>query len=201
MFEPFPQLTRFSHDWAVTEKIDGTNASVVIAPVTPDNADTVLDTLGPIGIWACSRSRLLGTTKEADNYGFAKWVQRNAEDLFALGEGRHFGEWCGNGIQRGYSLAEKTLALFDTHRWALNPNRPSCVTTVPVLAEGYLGNPAAEFDTILSRLRDEGSVFAPGFASPEGIVMLHRPSRTLFKKTFDYDEAGKWAENQKRKAA
>ena len=75
------------------------------------------------------------------------------------------------------------------------------MTTVPTLAQGYLHNPATEFEQVLFSLQMNGSVFAPGFMDPEGIVMLHLPSRTLFKKTFDYDEAGKWAENQARKNA
>jgi hypothetical protein len=29
--------------------------------------------------------------------------------------------------------------------------------------------------------------------NPEGLVAFHRASGLLFKKTFEYDEAGKWA--------
>ena len=31
--------------------------------------------------------------------------------------GRHFGEWWGSGIQRGYGLDEKTFSLFNAYRW------------------------------------------------------------------------------------
>ena len=31
-FERFPSLTRFSHGWTITEKLDGTNAQVAIIP-------------------------------------------------------------------------------------------------------------------------------------------------------------------------
>lgn len=33
MFQRFASLTRFSHDWTITEKIDGTNACVIIDPM------------------------------------------------------------------------------------------------------------------------------------------------------------------------
>ncbi len=210
MFEAFPKLTRFSHDWVVTEKIDGTNAQIIIASALDKTYDELAFSLGSfrlpaplndtLHIFAGSRTRLL--TPQSDNFGFASWVQKNALELFKLGEGRHFGEWAGGKIQRGYGLQEKTFALFDAVRWSdLNPDRPAGCTCVPLLAKGYMDNPAAEFDRIMEDLKANGSRFAPGFMNPEGIVMLHRPSGTLFKKTFEYDEAGKWAENQARKAA
>ena len=36
MFEPFPKLTRFSQDWTVTEKIDGSNAQIFIGYIKDD---------------------------------------------------------------------------------------------------------------------------------------------------------------------
>lgn len=215
MFEAFPKLTRFSHDWTVTEKIDGTNAQVIIVNKNePDLTDggsglgmgddeqylpQVLAVQGDLAILAASRTRMLSPND--DNYGFAKWVQRHAPDLFALGEGRHFGEWCGLGINRNYALPTKRFALFNAARWTNNPDKPDCVDVVPVLASGYLDNPSAAFDSVLRDLKQDGSHYSPGFMNPEGIVMFHRPSRTLFKKTFEYDEAGKWAENQARRGA
>jgi hypothetical protein len=62
-----------------------------------------------------------------------------------------------------------------------------------------MDNPGESAAAALALLKDRGSLFAPGFDNPEGIVMRHGPSGTLFKKTFDYDEAGKWAENQARR--
>ena len=67
MFERFASLTRFSHGWTVTEKIDGTNALVSI-----DEAGVVR---------AGSRSRWI--TPEADNFGFAAWVAKHADELRA----------------------------------------------------------------------------------------------------------------------
>lgn len=176
-FEPFPKLMRLSKDWVVTEKLDGTNAQIV---VTEDGQ-----------LIAGSRNRYL--TADSDNYGFAKWVERNAEELLKLGVGRHFGEWYGNGIQRRYGLAEKRFALFNTHRWGSNPTRPACCDVVPVLFEGYGGDLQFLADC-MEDLRDNGSKAVPGFMNPEGLVAFHKASGLMFKKTFEYDEAGKWAE-------
>ena len=204
MFEPFPKLTRFSHDWTITEKIDGTNAQILILPAGDPRLDTcggpaIGTDINDLTVIAGSRTRLL--TPEDDNYGFAKWVQRNATELVGLGEGRHFGEWCGLGINRNYSLKEKRFALFNALRWTDNPDKPECVDVVPTLGSGYFDNPGQAAASILADLKQDGSVYSPGFMKPEGVVMYHRPSNTLFKKTFDYDEAGKWAENQTRKEA
>jgi hypothetical protein len=68
----------------ITEKIDGTNASILI---TDDGSD-----IAGVG----SRTRWI--TPEDDNHGFAKWVKANHEELLKLGPGHHFGEWWGNGI-------------------------------------------------------------------------------------------------------
>jgi hypothetical protein len=214
MFEKFPSLTRFSHGWTITEKLDGTNAQILIvrnADVTNDawvNGFVLASTRDGAEAWddrlsilAGSRSQLLTTTKQGDNHGFARFVADNAEMLFAtLGAGRHFGEWVGKGVnKRHYNLDEKVFVLFNTHRWT-DAELPPRLRVVPVLFEGYADNPGAEAEKALAALRENGSAFAPGFTNPEGIVMRHGPSGTLFKKTFDYDEQGKWAENQQRRA-
>jgi hypothetical protein len=203
MFQPFPKLTRFSHDWTVTEKIDGTNAQILIGRpeegYTPDDTLLWIDPATGHGVWAGSRNRLL-TVGKGDNHGFAGFVQeRAAEIVEKLGEGRHFGEWYGQGIgPRGYGVNPKRFALFNAGRWTGQP-LPDRFDVVPILYQGYLGSTDV-FETCLLGLKEAGSAIAPGFMNPEGIVMYHGPSRTSFKKTFDYDEAGKWAENQARKA-
>lgn len=213
MFEKFPSLTRFSHGWAVTEKLDGTNAAVVImhkdAVGLTDGGSglgmgddeiaipAVLRVIDGFVVMAQSRNRMLSL--EQDNHGFARFVHDNAQALVAtLGEGRHFGEWVGKGVnKRHYNLDQKVFALFNTHRWAGLNELGGRLRCVPVLADNqYLGEPGAAFHDILEGLKVGGSHFTPGFMDPEGIVMRHGPSGTLFKKTFDYDEKGKWAENQ-----
>lgn len=202
MFISFPKLTRFSHDWTITEKIDGTNAQVIIVPASDETAAAHhMSSLACVEdhlVFAGSRTRII--TPDADNHGFAKWVQREARDLVqALGEGRHFGEWCGLGIQRNYGLKEKVFALFNTHRWT-GVDLPDRVRVVPILAQGYMEDVGSEALRQMETLKQDGSRFAEGFGNPEGVVMRHGPSGTLFKKTYDYDELGKWAENQARKA-
>jgi hypothetical protein len=192
VFQPFPKLARLSRGCTITEKLDGTNAQVYL--VDPDTAEPALyealahenplAVVGP-GLWlyAGSRTRLITPGKETDNYGFASWVLEHAEELAQLGEGRHFGEWYGRGIQRNYGLAERRFALFDTSRWPEQRPRPACVDVVPVLHNG-------EFDTdIIARVMWElelnGSKAVPGYMNPEGIVVYHSASRASFKKTFD----------------
>jgi len=212
MFERFPSLTRFSHDWTITEKLDGTNAAVVVDALAgsedfywEDKAIAVVDGLY---VFAQSRTKLITPGKSTDNHGFARYVQDNAEEIVAkLGEGRHFGEWVGKGInKRHYNLTEKQFALFNVNRWN-GADLPKQMTVVPsLLVNSYLDNPGHYAVEFLNLLKEKGSFFGPrnedgtGFMNPEGVVMYHGPSRTTFKKTFDYDEAGKWAENQAAKS-
>src|SRR4051812_11997087 len=120
-FIEFPKMARLSRECIITEKIDGTNAQIFIEPISKEFAEkselvaateNILDIDSPngvnpyvLGMFVGSRTQWI--TPEKDNYGFAKWVQRNSKELFKLGVGRHFGEWWGNGIQRGYGLKEK----------------------------------------------------------------------------------------------
>jgi hypothetical protein len=181
-FIEFPKIARLSREIVVTEKIDGTNAQIYI----PD----------PIGeedgrIYAGSRTKWI--TPEDDNHGFARWVEQNRDELLKLGPGSHFGEWWGSGIQRGYGLTkgEKRFSLFNVHRWggASGPLRPKCCDVVPVLHKGAFQMEA--IDAALDRLRKHGSVAAPGFMKPEGVVIFHTASGYLFKKTIEKDEQPK----------
>ncbi len=171
-FVEFPKIARLSREIIVTEKLDGTNAQVYIS-----------DDLSLVA--AGSRNRWL--TLEADNFGFARWVGENAEQLLRLGPGRHFGEWWGSGIQRRYGLTEKRFSLFNVSRWG--QDRPDCCHVVPVLYQGNFCT--AEIEHALDRLRTEGSVAAPGFFNPEGIVIFHTAANVGFKKTLHKDELPK----------
>lgn len=203
MFEAFPSLTRFSQDWTVTEKIDGSNAQILISidPIANETALFARD--GEFGtyVYAGSRKRFLTPDKQGDHMGFAKWVQENVEALVELlGYGRHYGEWWGHGIQRGYGLTEKRFSLFNVNRWKEEDviHIPR-LHVVPTLVQGaYYDNPGAPFTVFMNKLNDGGSLAAPGYMNPEGIVMYHGRSGTMFKKTFDYDEAGKWAEKHEK---
>lgn len=176
-FTAFPKIPRLSREIYVLEKIDGTNASVYI-----DDTGLML---------AGSRTRWI--TPEDDNYGFAKWVKENEVCLAELGPGHHFGEWWGRGIGRNYSRTNRIFSLFNVHRWENVYNRPACCSVVPVLYRG----PMEEFGVLkgikqaLKQLQEQGSVAAPGFMNPEGIIIYHTQSNTMFKKTLKDDEKPK----------
>ena len=148
----------------------------------------------PYDLWrvqAGSRTRWL--TIEDDNYGFAKWVQDNKEELIQkLGVGRHYGEWCGKGINTGEGLSEKMFVLFDWWRYEVfdcDHYLMKNVRTVPVLYKGKFSYEVIN-DT-MTRLKERGSALTPpGFyMKPEGIVIDINGQK--FKKVFDEEEV-KW---------
>lgn len=173
-FVEFPKIARLAREIIVTEKIDGSNGVVYVG----DDGEVI----------AGSRSQwLIGT----DNFGFAKWVQEHASELRTLGPGRHYGEWWGSGIQRGYGLpkGEKRFSLFNVAKWADVAVRPSCCHVVPILYTGmFLTN---EIEDCLVALKVCGSKAAPGFMKPEGVVIFHPQGNVGFKKTIEKDEEWK----------
>ena len=180
-FQEFPKMARLTRDCVITEKIDGTNAQIAI------------DDQGQMFVG--SRTRWLSAG--ADNFGFYAWAMAHRDELLRLGPGRHFGEWWGQGVQRGYGLTEKRLSLFNTNRWGATrdiekypEDCPSCCSVVPVLYQGVFGPKHCE--NMIERLRHEGSVAAPGFMKPEGIVVYHVAAGVAFKKTIDKDEQHKF---------
>ena len=163
-FIGFRSIPRLMRDCVITEKIDGTNAQVAI---------------GEDGtIYAGSRNRWI--TPEDDNHGFAAWVRDHADELKALGPGRHFGEWWGCGINRNYGIKEKRWSLFRPY----DP-RPVCCSQVPVLYEGLFTTSAVL--ATLEKLAVSGSLAAPGFMNPEGIVVFHIAGNCSFKVTIGND--------------
>jgi len=201
-FEEFPKIGRLTRECVITEKIDGTNAQVHILSIEPDEAVTNIDlvriaiAVNPeqrLVMFAGSRTQYI--TPERDNHGFARWVQECAADLWALGVGRHYGEWWGSGVQRGYGLpkGEKRFSLFNTTRWTAE-TKPSCCHVVPELYRGLFGDRIV--DNMLAKLRAEGSVAAPGFMNPEGVVAFHTAIGVMFKKTLERDEEPKSRQQQ-----
>ena len=180
-FVAFPKIPRWSRDIIITEKIDGTNASIYIDPITNEFL---------IG----SRNRWIQPGN--DNHGFAMWATQNEEVLRRLGAGHHFGEWWGTGIQRRYDLSEKRFSLFNVSLYnaetlaLLNEGLPQILfRAVPVLYSGPNNEQAIRAS--LDRLAVEGSLAAPSYMNPEGIVIFHTASGHLFKKTLKDDEGGK----------
>ena len=192
-FQEFPKMARLSRDIIITEKIDGTNVQLLIT----EDGDLIVG----------SRTRWI--TPQDDNAGFAKWVEGNKKELLKLGAGRHFGEWWGSGIQRGYGLqkGDKILSLFNVGRWALYSTEPKKVLTADpriekyqdILPEGISLVPElyrGEFDTqkineVMEDLKTKGSYAAKGYLHPEGIVVFHIAGNVGFKKTIEKDEIPK----------
>lgn len=172
-FEAFPKIPRLNRMCTITEKIDGTNAQIIIS----DDGE----------IAAASRSRLI--TVDNDNFGFARWVEANRSSLIDLGPGRHFGEWWGSGIQRGYGLKEKRFSLFNSARWT--GCAPACCSVVPVLYSGPFCTDAV--NDVVEHLRVFGSSAAEGFMKPEGVIVWHEAARQMFKVTLEKDESPKGA--------
>jgi len=176
-FQTFNKIPRLSRRCVVTEKIDGTNAQLLI---TEDGK-----------LFAGSRSRWLveNDVLKCDNFGFGAWALQHKDELVTgLGIGRHFGEWWGAGIQRKYGLKEKRFSLFNTDRWK-EDNKPACCHVVPVLYDGMFTT--NEINVTLAHLAFNGSVAAPGFMKPEGIVIYHVAANSFFKKTIEGDESPK----------
>ena len=164
-FIPFPKIARLASTCTVTEKIDGTNACVV---VTEDGE-----------VYAQSRSKII--TPADDNYGFALWCQEHTDELLTLGVGHHFGEWWGLGIQRRYNQDRKRFSLFNVSRW--NDERPACCDVVPTLLVGEFLS--IDFNKVERVLRKGGSVAAPGFMRPEGFMVYHHRLNAYVKHPFD----------------
>lgn len=176
-FEAFPKIPRMKHvSVTITEKIDGTNAQIFV----PE------DPAAPVRYG--SRNRWV--SPGADNYGFATWASQHEDMLRRLGPGRHFGEWWGAGIQRGYGLAEKRLSLFQAHRWlkhGLPEGLPDNVGVVPILWCGSIDT--MDLPGIVSSLFRGGSVAVPGWDKPEGVVVEIGANK--FKVT-DAGDQPKW---------
>lgn len=202
-FVQFPKIGRLSREVIITEKIDGTNAQVFIEELEgfPSNDPNCIAQFDGLAIFAGSRTKWI--TPKDDNDGFAKWVLKYAEELVKLGPGRHFGEWWGAGIQRGYGVPDKRWSLFNVTRWHLageeprtiptqdprvtkqTQELPACCGLVPVLHQGLFDTAVVE--RALFHLESSGSVAAPGFTKPEGVVVFHTSANVGFKKTLGGD--------------
>jgi hypothetical protein len=200
-FEPWPSISRLNKDAIYTEKIDGTNAAVVIEPYTTDtDKSKAVDVVSVDGdlyaVWAQSRKRFI--TPGDDNFAFALWVYDNAPALVrTLGVGRHFGEWWGKGIQGSYGLTtERRFSLFNVKRWehTLDWNKGHELVPqlymVPVLERSTFSTERAK--ELVHELRYTGSWASPGFMKPEGVVVFHTASQTPYKTFLENDDLHKF---------
>ena len=197
-FKSFPKIPRLFRDCVITEKLDGTNAQIYIEySPNPGGIYAWWDGVGMFtNIYAGSRNRWI--TPENDNYGFASWVVSQGEQLVKLGPGHHYGEWWGNGIQRGYGLKEKRFSMFNVARWRASCSESGDLTdllsvhgldVVPVLYRGPFSEEIVH--TVLGELAGKGSVAAPGFLNPEGIIVFHEAAKSLFKVALEKDSMPK----------
>ena len=191
-FKAWPKIPRLSKmQCSITEKLDGTNASIHIAALPhvsegdqPKHDPNLLAyrygmDASAWGMWAGSRTRWI--SPENDNFGFAKWAQDNSKVLFEqLGPGTHYGEWWGQGIQRTYGLTKKYFTLFNPWRYGAgqNPEIPTAseqikqdklLGTVPILSQAQYS--PSEVGEATYQLETTGSVAVPGWMKPEGIVV------------------------------
>lgn len=177
-FQAWPKIPRHvGFNVIISEKIDGTNACINVGE------DLKIQSVQ-------SRTRLIDVHN--DNFGFANWVEANKEVLESfLGEGRHYGEWAGPGIQSNpLKLTQKTFFLFNTHRWEdksriLHPQ----VSVVPCL---YIGTYyEGLFGDVMDKLYKKCYLHQNDEMEPEGIIIYWPQTRTMEKMTYANSE-GKW---------
>lgn len=170
-FQKFKSIPRLIRPIVVTEKIDGTNGCVYV------------DEEG--GVHPASRNQWLNPDKP-DNYDFGAWVRQHASELKDLGPGWHYGEWWGIGVARRYNISERRWSLFNVSKWG--KDRPECCHVVPTLGRFETGiSFVDDLENCADQLLEGGSVAAPGYMYPEGIVIFHEAAQQYFKFTFDGD--------------
>lgn len=184
-FQAWPKIPRLfgNKPIIVTEKVNGSNAAIQI----PEDDS---------GVFAQSRKKVI--TPTSDNFGFARWVDANADELKdLLGYGIHFGEWYGEGIQKNeLRITGKRFMLFNVTRWApefedgLKVERFEAlgIEVATVVYEGPMHTPAIQ--SAVDHLRVNGSAHRPG-GKAEGVVVFHVASGELFKVMCENDDMAK----------
>ena len=173
-FQPWPKISRsVLGDCVMSMKMDGTNACVIIEE-------------GKI-VGVQSRKRMINVGKDNDNFGFASYVSQNEAKFLQLGEGRHYGEWAGLGIQKNpHNLENKQFFLFDTRRWGEHNPPPEGINVVEVLYQGEYTK--SKVDEVMNELKTRSET--EGWKA-EGIVVYFPKLSTMEKHTFEYSK-GKW---------
>jgi len=211
-YPKFGSIPRLNRDITVTEKIDGTNGLICLEKhqfgssiELEDNPDpTILgfwfdeelseDGLPEYEWWVRAGSRNRWITPSQDNAGFAAWVYENGPSLIKdLGEGHHYGEWWGSGINRGYDLpkGEKRFSLFNANRWYGVGFQTVNLGVVPEMARSTGKYLNVVVDAEIDYLKRYGSLAQPGYMRPEGVVIYHRAMNGYFKVTIEHDEIPK----------
>jgi hypothetical protein len=180
-FAAYPKLGRLARgEMTITEKIDGTNACVVVED-------------GQIALVQSRKCIILpeGTSPTLrDNAGFAGWVYAHAAKIAeALGEGRHYGEWAGPGIQKNpLDMIEKRFFLFNTNRFPLDrivhiQRSVAHISVVPTL---YTGDFCMDtIHEILRTLVEQGTQVAQAGSGAYGEGVVVSVFGSKFKMTRD----------------
>ncbi len=201
-----PKLKRFGitpelfSEATLCERIDGHTVGIHIEPLKTDPAS------GEVGVragdvmfmgatqhaqfyrvWVQNRNRII-TPDQRDVAGVAAWAQAHAAQLAeTLGPGIHFGEWWGYKICRGYGLGpgDRRFSLFNTMRWSfIDGTQVPSLYISPVLWEGDLGQGWGTIVEEMDKLLAGGSVAAPGYRHPEGVILYHHGADTMMQHTF-----------------
>lgn len=200
-FVAWPKTPRLYREILITEKLDGTNCCIVFQDAGEDydfipSASLVTDGVSAYEVGVQSRKRMITPGRTTDNYGLAGWVYENKDELFELlGPGRHYGEWWGLGVQRGYGQETKRLSLFNHRKHGHLHGNPQVVGGIPVDVTYNLYHGEFSDSAVMGALADlhrGGSQHAPGFDNPEGIVVYHEQAGQVFKVTLDNNDKSKW---------
>ncbi len=198
-FREYNKIPRLNRTIRVSEKIDGTNSAICISKELPDEyKNWVVEEFSPFTVvivdeephyvWAQRRTGVCKPGKQYDNYGFAGWVWDNATELVEnLGEGRWFGEWAGQGIQKAYPNATgKKFWLFPQDHLpdSAFEYKGDLYGFAPILYEGPFSQ--GDIDHCVEVLRQEGSWAYPG-DNAEGVVIEWLQARLKFKVTLERD--------------
>lgn len=155
-FKKWPKTRRWTDvQLRITQKLDGTNALIAF-----DEQD------GHVCVRCGSRNRWLD--KDNDNFKFYEFVMDNRADLYeVLGRGKHYGEFCGPGIQTSEGLKEKMFFSFNSFL-EVRPELRHTIQPVPTLYIGPFSTKA--IGNALLDLKQNGSK-VNGFEKPEGIIV------------------------------
>lgn len=199
-FRKWGSTPRWHKGLTITEKIDGTNACVVIYDGQ---------------VKAQSRNRMI--TPDNDNAGFAKWVYENAGALTdTLGYGYHYGEWFGPGIQKNpLGVESKRFALFQATKYTKENGffleDVDGLETVPLLFHGQgdvwtipkvvenlntygtkvEGAKTEEIHTGIPGLENTEFVYHKA-AKAEGVIVYHKETQQKYKILLEDDAFHKW---------
>lgn len=179
-FKAWPKIGRVNKQLhvTITEKMDGTNACVIVQD-------------GKV-VGVQSRNRMID--RHSDNAGFANWVYDNADEIASLlGEGYHYGEWIGPGIQKNpHKFARKFFMLFNPERYTTDTDEsPWLSSSLPMGTVRVLYQGPYTPDTIEETMMKLKSFAETHEYTPEGVIAYIHETRTMLKCTFENSE-GKW---------